>query len=348
MGFVKLSISRQRPNVTNMICTRFAYTLIGVVVLFGLYAPRLSYALSKVVITTSSLTEREAALHVAQDRGFFKKRGVDAVLVQVRSGPLAIAALSSGESHLHWGSVTSANLGAIAAGADLAFVAGFINRLSGTFVVHPRLSTPADLRGKTIGVNTLSGGGGVFTLLALEYWNLLVERDKIHFRSLGDQSVIAQALGNGSIDAAYFGYSYGAMMVGKGFRLLADFDKLPIPYQGSGVIARRHFVNTQPVAVESVLRALVEAVEFIREPANKSAVLNSMLKGARLGSRAEAEEGYHRVTKLYAHKLAPTLDGIGNAIRVLGQQHERIRDLKAEELILDSIARKIDRERNPG
>lgn len=108
-------------------------------------------ALSKIVITTSSLTEREAALHVARDFGLFSRHGIDATVVQVRSGPLAIAALSSRESHLHWGSVTSANLGAIAA-----------------------------------------GGGGVFTTLALEHWGLIPERDRILFRSFGEQSVITR------------------------------------------------------------------------------------------------------------------------------------------------------------
>jgi len=32
-------------------------------------------------------------------------------LVQVRNGPVGMAALSSGESKLHWGSVSAANLG---------------------------------------------------------------------------------------------------------------------------------------------------------------------------------------------------------------------------------------------
>ncbi len=57
---------------------------------------------------------------------FFRRHGVDLTLVQVRSGPIGIAALSSGESQLNWGSVSAANLGAIAEGADLVFVARFL------------------------------------------------------------------------------------------------------------------------------------------------------------------------------------------------------------------------------
>jgi ABC-type nitrate/sulfonate/bicarbonate transport system substrate-binding protein len=69
------------------------------------------------------LSEREGALYVAQDQGFFRKYGLDLTLVQVRNGPLGMSALSSGESLLHWGSVSGGNLAAIAKGADLVFIA---------------------------------------------------------------------------------------------------------------------------------------------------------------------------------------------------------------------------------
>src|ERR1051325_967394 len=126
--------------------------------------------LTKVVMTTGSFSEREGAVYVAQDQGFFRKYGLDLSFVQVRSGPVGMSALSSGESQFHWGSVTAANLGAIAEGADFVFVAGFINKLTGAFVVNPKIRTPQELKGKTLGVNSLSGGGWMFTMLTLDYW----------------------------------------------------------------------------------------------------------------------------------------------------------------------------------
>ena len=96
-------------------------------------------SLTKVLVTTGSASEREGALYVAQDQGYFRKYGLDVTLVQVRSGPVGMSALSSGESLLHWGSVSAANLGAIAEGADLVFVAGFINRLTGAFAANPKI-----------------------------------------------------------------------------------------------------------------------------------------------------------------------------------------------------------------
>ena len=74
-------------------------------------------ALTKLTVTSGSASERDGVLYVAQDQGLFRKYGLDLTFVQVRNGPVAMSALSSGETQFHWGSVSGANLGAIAEGA---------------------------------------------------------------------------------------------------------------------------------------------------------------------------------------------------------------------------------------
>ncbi|MGZ9125588.1 MAG: ABC transporter substrate-binding protein, partial [Candidatus Binatia bacterium] len=59
--------------------------------------------LTKVLLTTGSVSEREAAIYVAQEQGYFRKYGIEVQFVQARSGPIGMAALSSGESQFHWG-----------------------------------------------------------------------------------------------------------------------------------------------------------------------------------------------------------------------------------------------------
>ena len=153
-------------------------------------------ALTKVTMTTGSFSEREAAMYVAQDHGFFRRYGLDLTFVQVRNGPIGMAALASGESQLHEGSVTGAVLGSAAEGVDLVFVAGMINKLIGNIMASPKIKSPSDLKGKVIAVTSMSGGSWMFTTLALEYWGLDAKRDGITFRVLGDEGVRSQALVN--------------------------------------------------------------------------------------------------------------------------------------------------------
>jgi ABC-type nitrate/sulfonate/bicarbonate transport system substrate-binding protein len=308
------------------------------------YPARAAAPNTKVIMTTGSFSEREGALYIAQDMGFFRKHGLDLTLVQVRNGPVGMSALSSGESLAHWGSVSAANLGAISEGADLVFVAGFINKLTGTFVVNPVIKSPTELKGKSLGVNSLSGGAWVFTMLTLDYWGLVPERDKIQFRALGDNSVVSQALLAGNVDGAYLGYTFSKIVRNKGFRMLADMEKLPIAYQGSGIITRRSVMASSPATIEKLIRGLLDSVAFIRNPENKPQVLKSLAKGLRLKRLEDAEEGYQSIVDIYERKIYPTVDGVRNVIRLLGRSNEKIRRLKAEDLVDVSVVRKLEKE----
>jgi ABC-type nitrate/sulfonate/bicarbonate transport system substrate-binding protein len=46
----------------------------------------------KIIMTSGSASERDGAVYVAQDQGFFRKHGVDLSFVQVRNGPVAMSA----------------------------------------------------------------------------------------------------------------------------------------------------------------------------------------------------------------------------------------------------------------
>ena len=323
-------------------------TLIAAFALFSLVLlPRLLYAASapyKAVFTFGGLSERSGVLFVAKDAGIFQKHGLDAQIVNVRSGPIGMAAIASGETQFHVGSATGASIGAMAGGLDLVFIAGLINKLDGAFVVAPSIRTPSDLKGKRIGLQSIGGGIWMFTMLALEHWGLSPERDNIQLRVIGDQSVLAQAVASDIIDGAYLGYTFGAQMERQGFRILADLAKLGIPYQGLGVMARRSFVDRSPDVAERALRALVETIAFINKPDNKAAVTKSLARGLRLQKVEDAAAGYEMMKILYDRRIYASPDGLRNVLRLLGKSNESIRRLKVEDVVDDRIVRKLEKE----
>src|SRR5436190_20449668 len=252
----------------------------AITVLFGLsmIVPRCLFAASaptKIVVTYGGLNERSGVLFVAKDAGIFQKHGLDAQVVNVRNAQVGMSALAGGETQFHGGSATGASIGAMAGGLDLVFVAGLINKLDGTFVVAPNIKTPADLKGKKIGVQSIGGGVWMFSMLAFEHWGLSPERDNIQFRLIGDQGVMAQALTQNIIDGAYLGYTFGAQLERQGYRVLADLATLGIPYQGLGVMARRSLLDRSPETAERALRSMVESIAYINNPANKTSVMRS-------------------------------------------------------------------------
>ncbi|HEY2990722.1 MAG TPA: ABC transporter substrate-binding protein [Candidatus Binatia bacterium] len=299
---------------------------------------------AKAVFTFGGLNERSGVLFVAKDVGIFQKHGLDAQVIHVRSGPIGMSALAAGETQFHVGSATGASIGAMAGGLDLAFIAGLINKLDGTFMVAPNVRNPADLKGKRIGVQSIGGGVWMFTMLAFEHWGLSPERDNIQLRVIGDQSVIAQALGSGIIDGAYLGYTFGSQMERQGFRVLADLAKLGIPYQGLGIMARRSFVDRSPDVAERTLKAMIETIRWINTPENKTAVMRSLARGLRLPKVEDAETGYEMMKTLYDRRIYPDVEGLRNVIRLLGRTSEQVRRLKVEDVVDDRIARKLEKE----
>jgi NitT/TauT family transport system substrate-binding protein len=316
-----------------------------VAVLIGLFGVSHGHAAGQTVISYASFNERTAgALLVAEDQGFFRKQGLDVRLVYVRAGNVALSALAAGESQFYFGSGTGVTLGAVAGGLDGVFVAGLVNRLTGTFVVHPQIKTPAELKGRNIGVQSIGGGIWMITMLVLDHWGIEPKRDRINLRIVGDEAILAQALATNVIEGTYLGYTFGSLMKRQGFNVLADLATLQIPYQSTGVFVRRSFLNASPETVEKVLRAMSQATAYIEKPENKTSVMTSLYKGLRLPRFQDAEEGYELMRTLYEQRIYPNAEGIRNAIRLLGSSNEKIRQLKAEDMVDDRIVRKLEKE----
>ena len=97
----------------------------------------------------------------------------------------------------------------MAAGLELTYVAGLINKLDGYFVISAKIRPPEDLKGKAIGVQIIGGSIWMFTQMALDHWGLSTERDKIQMRVLGDQPVLSQAISTGLVDGEYWATPLG-------------------------------------------------------------------------------------------------------------------------------------------
>lgn len=320
------------------ICVVFSLALLLSPAAFG--AP----SAKRVVITFADFSERTGLVFVAKDQRFFEEQGLEAEVVQVRSGPIAISALAAGDAHFYSAPASGATIGAMAGGLDVVFIAGVINKLDGYFVASPKIKTPADLKGKTLGVQSMGGGIWMFTMMALDHWGLNPERDKIQLRVIGDQSVIAQAMTTGIVDGALLGYTFSKMVERQGGHILADLPKENIPYLHQGILARKSFVGGSPEVAEKSLRALTRAISFIQEPANKQGVTRSLTKWLRLPQAEGAEELYERMKILYDQRITPTREGLQNALRVLGRVNPKLGGLKVEDLVDDRIARRLEKE----
>ncbi|HET7394090.1 MAG TPA: ABC transporter substrate-binding protein [Candidatus Binatia bacterium] len=324
---------------------RFGF-LLGILflVVFPVYVVEPAAPLQKAVLVIAGFNEHRGVIFVAKDMRFFEEQGLDMQIVQVRSGQLAVSALAANEAQFYAASATGANIGAMAAGLDLAFIAGLVNKLDGDFVVARNITEPRDLKHRLLGVQSIGGGVWTFTMLALDHWGLIPDRDKIQVRIVGDQAVLTQALISGTVDAVHLSHSFSKVAQRAGFRVLADFAKMEIPYQGIGIVARRSFLERSPEISERTLRALAKSVRYFQDPANRSSIANIMMKWLRLPRLEDATAGYESMKPLYSSRIAPTVEGMRNTLRILGRVDPKFNALKAEDLIDDRVIRKLQGE----
>ncbi len=300
-----------------------------------------SAAATRLVIGYSTINPRIAPLWIAQEAGYFQKYGLDTTLVFLRSTPLLIAGMKSGSVAIAYGaggSILNASVGE----ADLKILATFTGRMTNNLVARPEIKTTNELRKKIVGVQSIGGTNWIGAMLWLESLGLDPHRDNITIQVVGDQTVRAQALEAGRIDAAAVDTVFSKRLAERGFTVLGDSQRTTIPFVGVDIAAPRAYIAEQAEAVENVVKALLESLAYIVTPKNHAAVLDLIMKQLRISDQAAAEEGYQDLIRNMSRKPYPAADGLRNVQRYIKAQNPRIGDVKVEELIDNRFVRKLD------
>ena len=296
---------------------------------------------AKMVLAHGALNARIAPLWIAHEQKFFAKYGVESTVILVRQIQIMVSGLGTGEIDLALSS-GSTLLGAASGGLDAKMVAALNGRVNYDLVAAPSIKTAKELRGKRFGIQAFGGGLWMGAMLGLESLGLDPQRDNINVLQVGDQSVIAQALEAGSIDAAALDGVFSRRLKQKGFTVLAEFSNANIPTIGLGLIARTNTIRERQEPLDGVLRGLAESVAFILSQKSKPVVLKTIMQHLRIHDGATAEEGYQDLVTGLDRKLLPSIEGLRNTQRLLKPRNPKLENIKVEELIDDRIVRRLD------
>jgi len=304
---------------------------------------RLNAAESPLVrIAHGAFSEKIEVMWTGTEQGLFRKQGVNTEVVAIRSGPQTMAALASGDIQVAY-TIPGSVISAAASGMDVAFFAGIINQAEGDFMGGRNIHSPEDLKGKRLGVQSIGGGTWSMSMLALEHFGLEPTKDKIAVLVIGDTPILAQALESGNIDAAYLTYGYSKVLKDKGFPLLLDMAKAPIPYQGLAAATRRAYIRQNPQIIDALMRGFAESIAFIHTAANKETVIKSLMKNLRLKAPQEAESGYESLQWMYTLDVNPNLPGIANVRRLLALGNPKVKSVKMEDVVDETPAQRLEK-----
>ncbi len=295
---------------------------------------------TKIVVGFASMSSVVTSLWVAQEKGFFARHGLDPQLVFVPGSPTLIASINTGDIHLASTGGT-ATLGAVVGGLDMKIIAAFANYVQTDLVVRPEIKTPADLKGKRIGVTSIGGTGWMSAMLGLEQIGLSPERDKILIAAFGDQRVISNALETGTIQGAAIAGIFTRRLKRMGYNFLGDMEKIPLV--GTSVVVKADYLASHQPIVRSALRAMLEAHGYVLNPANKASVIEVVSKKLGVTDPVAANDGYEDYVRRTDKKGFVVLDGLRNIQRFMKQRNPKIGEINLDRLIDESILRDFEK-----
>ena len=329
---MRLNPIRSRMNASIVFACLFAIACRSLPVLAA-SAP------SKVVIAHAGMNARTVVLWTAQEQKFFAKYGTDAQVIFIRQAPMLLAGMSAGDVQIAATGGTSALLAA-SGGMDVKVVASVNGRVTYDLVAAPSIKTLKELRGKRFGLQGY--GGTLWMALMLGFEHLGVDPQDLNFLVIGDQTVLAQALEAGTIDATGLDPVFSRRLRQRGFTILSELYQANLPFIGSGIVVNSSFAREQPEALENILKGLVEGIAFALSPKHKPAVINTIKARLKMSDPALAEEGYQDVLKSLERNPTPSVEGMRNMHRLLRTRNPNVDKVKPEQLIDDRIMRKLD------
>jgi ABC-type nitrate/sulfonate/bicarbonate transport system substrate-binding protein len=277
-------------------------------------------------------------LHVAEDQGIFKKHGVPITVVPVRG---ATVPTLSNETPLGVIGHPAALLQAVG-GNDLRIVSSF-NRamLTGHLVARAEIKAPDLLRGKRVGVRVVGAGIWIQTMLALDRLGLDPVRDGITAVAIGNPAEIVRALEDGKIDAALVSTQSSRQLRAKGFSVLLNQYPPNLGAFESGLVVWQPFLRDQRAKVESTLKALLEAVDYVQAASNKTVVLEALARMLRSSDASEIESAYRSLSTI-ERKPYPAIDTLKSMQQIMAIHEPKVLGIAIESLVDDRVLRELD------
>lgn len=319
----------------------FASTACAWIMSVLLAAAASAQALETFRVSYGGYNETAAPMWVGIDKGIFRKYGIDASMIQVRSGALSVAALLAKEVDAVW-PAQSTILSTVFGGAKLGCIASAINKIPRLLVVRKDITGVEDLRGKIVGVQSIGGGFWLQTMIIFDSLGIDPDKHGLKFRVIGDGPVIAQALTTGNIDVAAMTYSLSDAALKAGFRSMVDAAELKAPYQGPSMCALKEALASRQDFFLRLTKGLAEATAFILDGGNKPEVVKTLMKHLRLNKTDEGESSYKVLRLMTTLDLAPNPAAFKIVQRIVAKVNPKIAQVDIDQIIDASFVRSLE------
>jgi ABC-type nitrate/sulfonate/bicarbonate transport system substrate-binding protein len=245
--------------------------------------------LLKMRFTQSGNTSSSWPLYVAEQKKIFDKNGIQVETIIIRGATNVVRAVLSETVPI--GRINPDYvIGAIEKGARVRIVAANMEKIPYDIYARPEIKTGAELKGKTVGVSTLTGGTTLMLHEVLEKAYKLKEND-YKLLVVGTSPERYAALKGGSVQASFMGPPFTFRAAKDGFRKLANFHEQLGPILFTTDFAHANYIKSNRQEIIRYLKSMVEATRWLYDSKNKEEAISIHMKVLK-ASRESAEEDY--------------------------------------------------------
>lgn len=269
---------------------RLAATAVSLMVAFPAVGRAGEAGLRTVRFVQSGHTASSWPVYVAQEKKFLEKNGIFLEVIIIRGATNTTRAVLSETVPIGRINPDYVVTG-IEKGARVRIVAGNMEKIPYDFMARPEIKTGAELKGKTIGVSTLTGGT---TLMLQEVAEKAFKLKETDYKLLvvGTSPERYAALKGGSVHATFMGPPFNFRARQEGFRPLVTFHEILGPIQFTVDFAHLNYLKSHRDDVVRYLKSMIQATQWLYDPKNKEEAVAIHMKV--LKSKREAAEQDYR------------------------------------------------------
>lgn len=232
--------------------------------------------LNKVRFVQSGHTAASWPIYVAQQKKFLEKNGIELESIVIRGATNTTRAVLSETVPL--GRINPDYvITAIEKGAKVRIVSGNMEKIPYDVIARPEIKSGADLKGKTIGVSTLTGGTTNMIEEVLEKAYKLKPGD-YKYLVVGTSPDRYAAIKGGSVHATFMGPPFNFRARQEGFTKLITFHEILGPIQFTADFAHINYLKSNRNEVVQYLRSMIEATQWLYDPKNKEEAIAIHMK----------------------------------------------------------------------
>ena len=325
-------------NVTTFV--RYSVTLLALSVILS--SPQ-AIAQEKLRLGLSSIGATNGSIWVAEEKGLFRKHGVDVEVIFIGGGGArVVSSLLAGDINFSVGG-GEGSIRSQMRGAETVIASSTLTKGLQRILAKPEIKTYQDLKGRKIGITQFGSAAHLVLALMLKKWNM--RPDQVQTLQVGSSPALLASLDKGGIDAAVLTLPTFFLAEDKGYRVVGDPMTMDIYYLQNTLESTRSFLRKNRDQALKFMKGYIEGIAYFKK--NKKESLDIMGRKLRIQSSQERdvrylEMSYNLMTAAYSDVPYPSLRAVQSIVDKIAEEDPKVKEREVRSFVDDTLVKELE------